>query len=102
MNRNQLGQYWKCVVEDRDFFCSSRCDRCSICKEISGAFSELQDSYFFDLKTTVAINYDEIPYQPVLWRMFNSTLNKRNERFRIKIAKSVPNTGLVLDYGQTR
>ena len=20
MNRNQLGQYWKCVVEDRDFF----------------------------------------------------------------------------------
>ena len=46
-NRNQLGQYWKCVVEDRDFFCSSRCDRCSICKEMSDVFSEFQASYFF-------------------------------------------------------
>ena len=101
-NRNQLGQYWKCVVEDRDFFCSSRCDRCSICKEMSDVFSELQDSYFLYPKTTAANNYDEIPYQPVLWRIFTSTLNKRNERFRIDIAKLIPNTGLVLDFGETR
>ena len=47
LNRNELGQYWKCVVEDRDFFYSSRCDRCSICKEISDAFSELQDMMKF-------------------------------------------------------
>ena len=47
LNRNQLGQYWKCVVEDRDFLCSSRCDRCSICKEMSDVFSELQGSCFF-------------------------------------------------------
>ena len=45
LSRNQLGQYWKCVVEDRDFFCSGRCDRCSVCKEISDVFSELQDSF---------------------------------------------------------
>ena len=64
-------------------------------------FSELQDSYFLYPKTTVANNYDEIPYQPVLWRIFTSTLNKRNERFRIDIAKLIPNTGLVLDVGQT-
>ena len=102
LDRKQLGQYWKCVVEDRDYFCSSKCDRCSICKEMSDVFSQLQDSWFFYPKTTVANNHDEIPYQPVLWRIFTSTLNKRNERFRIEIAKSIPNTGLVLDYGQTR
>ena len=102
LNRNQLGQYWKCVVEDRDFLCSSRCDRCSICKEMSDVFSELEDSWFFYPKTTLANNHDGIPYQPVLWRIFTSTLNKRNEKFRIEIAKSIPDTGLVLDYGQTR
>ena len=68
---------------------------------MSDVFSELQDSYFFYPKTSVA-NNDEIPYQPVLWRIFTSTLNNRNKRFRIEIAKSIPNTGLVLDYGQTR
>ena len=65
LNRNQLGQYWKCVVEDRDFLCSSRCDRCSICKEMSDVFSELEDSWFFYPKTTLANNHDGIPYQPV-------------------------------------
>ena len=50
---------------------------------MSDIFYELQDSYFFYPKTTVANNYDETPYQPVLWRIFTSTLNKRNERFRI-------------------
>ena len=69
---------------------------------MSDIFYELQDSYFFYPKTTVANNYDEAPYQPVLWRIFTSTLNKRNERFRIDIAKLIPNTGLVLDFGQTR
>ena len=55
LNRNQLGQYWKCVVEDLDFLCSSRCDQCSICKEMSDLFSELQDSWFFYPKTTLAL-----------------------------------------------
>ena len=102
LNRNQLGQYWKCVVQDRDFFCPSRCDRCSICKEMSDVFSELQDSWFFYHKTTVANNHEEIPYQPVLWHIFTSILDKNKKTFRIEIAKSIPNTGLVLDYGQTR
>ena len=69
---------------------------------MSDVFSELQDSWFFYPKTTLTNNHDEIPYQPVLWRIFTSTLNKRNEKVRIEIAKSIPNTGLVLDYGQTR
>ena len=69
---------------------------------MSDVFSELQTVIFFYPKASVANNHDETPYQPVLWRIFTSTLNKRNERFRIEIAKSIPNTGLVLDYGQTR
>ena len=56
----------------------------------------------FFIQKLLANNHDEIPYQPVLWRIFTSTLNKRNEKFRIEIAKSILNTGLVLDYGQTR
>ena len=45
LNRKQLGQYWKCVVEDRDSFCPSRCDQCNICKEMLDAFTELQDIF---------------------------------------------------------
>ena len=69
---------------------------------MSDVFSELRDSCFFYPKTTFANNHDEIPYQPVLWRIFTITLNKRNEKFRIETAKSIPNTGLVLGYEQTR
>ena len=47
VNRDQLEQYWHCVVEDRDTFCPDRCDKCNICKEMTNAFTELQDSYFF-------------------------------------------------------
>ena len=47
MNRDQLEQYWHCVVEDRDTFFPDRCDKCNICKEMTNAFTELQDSYFF-------------------------------------------------------
>ena len=69
---------------------------------MSDVFSELQDSWFFYHKTTVANNHDEILYQAVLWHIFTSILDKNKKTFRIEIAKSVPNTGLVLDYGQTR
>ena len=51
---------------------------------MSDVFSELQDSWFFYPKTTLTNNHDEIPYQPVLWRIFTSTLNKRNEKVRIE------------------
>ena len=47
MNREQLGQYWRCVVEDRDTFWPDRSDKCKMCKEMSDIFAELHDSYFF-------------------------------------------------------
>ena len=58
LNREQLGQYWKCVVEDRDSFCPSRCNQCNICKEMWDVFTELQDSYFFYPKSSVANNQE--------------------------------------------
>ena len=67
---------------------------------MTDVFSELQDSWFFYPKTTVANNFDQIPYQSVLWRVFTSILDKKNRKFRFEIAKSIPDTGLVLDYGQ--
>ena len=79
INRKQLGQYWRCVVEDRDAFCPSRCDKCNICNEMAEIFSELQDSYFFYPRTSVANNPEDIPYPPVLWRIFKSVINKGNK-----------------------
>ena len=66
LNRKQLGQYWRCIVEDTNFLCLSRCERCKACKEMSHVFVELQDSYFFIPNTKVANNYEDKPYQPVL------------------------------------
>ena len=97
MNRKQLGQYCKCVVKDRDAFCPSRCDKCSICNEMT----EFQDSYFFYPKTSVVNNHEEIPYQPALWHVFTSVIDKNNKIFRIEIGKSIPHCGLVLNYGKT-
>ena len=39
---------------------------------------------FFYSKTTVANNHDEIPYQPVLWRVFTSILDKKNRKLGLK------------------
>ena len=68
---------------------------------MSDAFTELQDSYFFHPKTSVANNQENLPYQPVLWLVFNSVINKNNKKFHIEIAKSIPHCGLVLNYGKT-
>ena len=67
------------MVEDRDSFCPSRCNQCNICKEMSDVFTELQDSYFFYPKTSVADNHEKIPYQPVLWHVFTSVIDKNNK-----------------------
>ena len=99
LNRDQIGQYWLC--EDRDVFCPDRCDKCNICKDISDVFTELKDSCFFYPKTDVTNNHEEIPYQPILWRIFTSVIDKNNKRFRIEIGKSIPNRGSVLNYGKT-
>ena len=101
VNRKQLGQYWKCAIEDRDAFCPSRCNKCSICNEMTEIFTELQDSLFFCLKTSVVNNHEEIPYQPVFWRVFTRVIDKNNKTFRIEIGNSIPHCGLVLNYGKT-
>ena len=95
MNRNQLGQYWKCVVQDRDTFCPSRCDRCTICKDMNDVFVELQDAYFFCLNTTPANNKEPIACQSVLWSVFTNII------FYIQTAKSIPSYDLVLKDGKT-
>ena len=43
-------------------------------------FTEFQDSYFFYPKTNVANNHEEIPYQPVLWHVFTSVIDKNNKK----------------------
>ena len=101
LNRKQLGQYWQCVIKDRDVK-NDRSKKCSICKKMTDVFIELQDSFFFYPKESLVNNDDPIPYQPILWRVFNSAIDKKNKKFRIEIGKSIPHTGLVLDYGKTR
>ena len=101
VSRKLLGRYWKYVVEYCDSFYPSRCDKCDICNEMTEIFSELQDSCFFNPRTSVANNQEDIPYQPVLWRIFNSVINKGNKKFRIEIGMSVKHRGLVLNYGAT-
>ena len=101
LNRDQLGQYWQCVVEDRDAFCPDRCEKCNVCKEMADVFTELQNSYFFSPNASVENNQEVIPYQPVLWIVFTSIIDKNNKKFRIKIGKSIPKHSLVLDYGKT-
>ena len=72
-----------------------------MCHEMSDVFAELQDSYFFYPRTNAANSKEETPSQPILWRIFTSVTDKNNKRFRIEIGKSIPNRGLVLNYGKT-
>ena len=89
------------MVEDRDSFCTSKCDKCNICKKMTDVFVELQDSYFFYPKTSDANSYEEIPHQPILWQLFNSVIDKKNKKICIEIGKSIPHTQLVLNYRKT-
>ena len=98
LSRKQLGQYWGCVVEDRISSCSSKCEHCSICKEMHDVFVDLQDAYFFQPNTNRLINNENKPFQPVMWRVFNSTIDRNTKKCRIEIVKSIPHVGLVLDY----
>ena len=38
----------------------------------------------------------------MLWRVFNSVIDKKNEKFCIEIGKSISHTEFVLNYGKTR
>ena len=46
---------------------------------MSDVFSELQGSYFFYPRTDYANNQEDIPYQPILWKMFTSVIDKNNK-----------------------
>ena len=72
-----------------------------MCKEMSDVFAELQDSYFFYPRTDTEISQEEVPYQPILWKIFTSIIYENNKRFRTEIGKSIPSQGLVLNYGKT-
>ena len=71
-----------------------------MCKEMSDVFAEPQDSYFIYPRTDAANSQEEIPYQPILWRILTSIIDK-NKRFRVETGKLIPNRGLVLNYGKT-
>ena len=64
---------------------------------MSHVFAELQDSYIFYPNTKPANNFEEKPYQPVMWRIFNRTSNKKS--FITEKAKSIRHIGLVVDNG---
>ena len=87
------------MVEDRDSFCTSKCDKCNICKKMTNVFVEF--NYFFYPKTSDAKNYEEIPHQPILWQSFDSVIDKKNKKICIEIGKSIPHTQLVLNYRKT-
>ena len=86
LNRQQLGQHWRGIVEDYNFSCQSQFGRCSICSEMSHIFVKLQDVYFFQPNVTCSA-YNEEPLQPVLWRIFNRNISENNNCFNIEIAK---------------
>ena len=81
-------------------FCPEKCEKCGICKEMANVFVELQDSFFFHPKKSVPNNFDQVPYQPILWHVFNSVIHKKSKKFRIEIGKSIPHTDLGLNYGK--
>ena len=98
LNCEQLGQCWRCIVEDNALLCPTNCEKCTVCKETCHIFTELQDSWFFYPNTKVQTISKSKSYQPVKWRIFTAA-NKKG--FRIQIAKSVPHIGLVVDDGRT-
>ena len=61
-------------------------------------FVDLQDAYFLQPNTNRLINNEDKPFQPVMWRVFNSTIDRNTKKCRIEIVKSIPHVGLVLDY----
>ena len=96
-----LGEYWHCVVQDRDTFCPDMCKKYGVCKEMSNVFEELQDAYFFYLNSDIMDDKQKFPYQPVLWKSFTSVIDRNNKKIRIEIGKSWPNQGLLLHYGKS-
>ena len=76
LNQDQLGQFWQCVVNDRNKFCPECCEKCHVCNIMYEVFVELQNAYLFSPKTTQANSEEPIPYQRVLWRVFTNVIDK--------------------------
>ena len=47
LNRKQLGQYWQCMIADRNAFCPEKCENVVFVKKWQMFSVELQDSLFF-------------------------------------------------------
>ena len=57
---------------------------------------------FFYPKKSVVKNFHQVSYQPILWHVFNSVIDKNNKKFRVQVGKAIPHTELVLNYEKTR
>ena len=64
-------------------------------------FVELQEAYFFQPNIVCGSTSDDKLLQPLMWRFSNRNINKNNTFFKIEIAKSILNIGIVANYGQT-
>ena len=89
LNQDQLGQFWQCVVNDRNKFCPERCEKCHVCNIMYEVFVELQNVYLFSPKTTQANREEPIPYQPVLWRLFTNVIDKSNGKMEFLWFKQI-------------
>ena len=85
------------IINDKGYFCPSSCKQCKIFQEVSHKFSELQDAYFFNPNKRVRCSSENIPYQPVAWRIFSAT-NKN--QLSIQIPKSKQSLGIITDDGE--
>ena len=47
LNCEQLGQYWRCIVQDNASLYPTKCEKCMVCKEVSHIFTEPQNSWVF-------------------------------------------------------
>ena len=89
LNRKQLEEYWGCIVKDQEVFCPEKCNNCVVCKFLTKAYNELKSAYFFSARK-------DIPYQPILWRIFTDVTDKNGKIiFRIEIGKTVKVFNLV-------
>ena len=80
LNCDQLGQFWQCVINERNTFCPEHCEKCHVCKVMQEVFVELQAAYFFFPKTTQANSDEPIPYQPVLWCVFTNVIHQNRKK----------------------
>ena len=85
-------------MNDRETFCPEKCEKCNICKDVATVFQQLHNSYFFKANTSIHMHDLKFPFQPALWRVFNSTIDKNTKNFYTEIAKSFQSQHMILGY----